>query len=50
MPGDESIIDLESLRLQGTSLVWWERKTKEDFLFKGKVISSWYDFVSALKK
>ena len=50
MPGDESKIHLSSLRLGGTSLVWWESKTQEIFLVKGKAISSWYEFVLALKK
>ena len=38
------------MKLGGTPLVWWERKTQEDLLIKGKIISSWYEFISALKK
>ena len=28
----------------------WESKTHEDLLTKGKIISSWYEFIVALKK
>ena len=48
--GDEVKISLASLRLGRIALVWWERETSKDLLTKGKVISSWYEFVSALKK
>ena len=34
----------------GTTLIWWERKLQEDLQTKGNIISSWYEFVSALKK
>jgi hypothetical protein len=31
-------------------LIWWESKNQEDLLKKGKMISSWYEFIAALKK
>jgi hypothetical protein len=31
-------------------LIWWESKNQEDLLKKGKMISSWYEFIVALKK
>jgi hypothetical protein len=47
---EETMIQLSSLRMGGTALVWWERKTKQDFKNFGKTISSWLDFTSALRK
>jgi hypothetical protein len=41
---------LASLRLGGTALIWWESRSQEDLATKGKIISSWYEFTSALKK
>jgi hypothetical protein len=31
-------------------LIWWESKTQEDLLQRGKIISSWCEFIVALKK
>jgi hypothetical protein len=36
--------------LGGTTLIWWKRKTKDDLNKNGKTISSWNDFITALKK
>jgi hypothetical protein len=47
---DETKIQLASLKLGGTALIWWERKTKDDLNKSGKTISSWNDFITALKK
>jgi hypothetical protein len=47
---DETNIQLESLKLGSTTLIWWERKTKDDLNKNGKTISSWNDFITALKK
>ena len=43
-------IQLTTFRLKYTALIWWESKTQEDLLTKGKIISSWYEFTSTLKK
>ena len=43
-------IQLASLRLGGSTLIWWERRSQEDLDTKGKIISSWYEFTSALKR
>ena len=43
-------IQLASLRLGGTALVWWEGKTQEDLKNHGKIISTWNEFVSTIKK
>ena len=43
-------IQLATFRLKGTTLIWWESKTQECLLTKGKIISSWYEFTSALRK
>jgi hypothetical protein len=47
---DNTKIQLASLWLGGTTLIWWESKTQEDLKKSGKIISSWNDFVTALKK
>ena len=47
---DQIKIQLATFRLKGTALIWWESKTQEDLLTKGKIISSWYEFTSVLKK
>jgi hypothetical protein len=41
---------LASLRLGGTALIWWEIRSQKDLATKGKIVSSWYEFTSALKK
>ena len=46
---DSIKIQLDSLRLGGTSLIWWERISQEDISTKGNIISSWYEFTSTLK-
>ena len=33
-----------------TALIWWESRSQEDLATKGKIISSWYEFISSLKK
>ena len=43
-------IQLASLRLGGTALVWWEGKTQADLQKHGKIISTWNEFVFAIKK
>lgn len=43
-------IQLDTLRLGGTYLIWWERKIKLDLRKQGKIISSWSKFTKALRK
>ena len=43
-------IQLASLCLGGTSLVWWEGRTQADLKKHGKILSTWNEFVSAIKK
>ena len=43
-------IQLASLRLGGTALVWWEGKTQANLQKRGKIISTWNEFVYAIKK
>ena len=45
LANDSVKIQLATLCLGGTALIWWESKTHEDFLTKGKIISSWYEFL-----
>ena len=47
---DNIKIQLVSLQLGGTALIWWESRSQEDISTKGKIISSWYEFTLALKK
>lgn len=43
-------MQLESLHLSGTALVWWERKLQKGSNHNGKLLSSWSKFTSALRK
>ena len=47
---DETKIKLASLRLEGATLIWWEAKTQEDMKKHDKVLSSWNDFVVAIRR
>ena len=47
---DETKIQLVSLRLDSVALIWWEAKTQEDMKKHGKVLSSWNDFIVAIKR
>jgi hypothetical protein len=46
---EEENIQLDSLRMEGTTLVWWERKLHKGSKNNGKILSSWSEFTSALK-
>jgi hypothetical protein len=43
-------IKLESLRLAGTTLIWWQSKLQNGTQQVGNLFPSWKGFVSALKK
>ena len=47
---DETKIQLSSLRLESATLIWWEDKTQEGMKKHCKVLSSWNDFIVALKR
>jgi hypothetical protein len=47
---DEVNIQLASLRLEGTMLIWWEGKLQEGIQKSGKILSSWSEFKAALRK
>jgi hypothetical protein len=47
---DESKIELASLRLDSATLIWWEVKIQEDMKKHSKVLSSWNDFIVAIKR
>jgi hypothetical protein len=40
---EEVKVQLDSLRLEGTTLVWWERKL-QDMSKCGNLLSSWSEF------
>jgi hypothetical protein len=42
-------VKLDSLRLEGTAFVWWERKNQERSKYDN-LISSWSEFKSAIRK
>ena len=46
---DKAKIQLASLRLSGTALVWWESKLQKVGKNWGNLLSSWSNFVFALK-
>ena len=47
---DKSKIQLASLCLGGTALVYWEGRTQADMKRHGKTISVWSEFVAVIKK
>jgi hypothetical protein len=47
---DETKIHLASLRLESATLIWWEAKTQVDMKNHGKLLSSWKDFIVAIKR
>jgi len=47
---EEENIQLDSLQLEGTTLVWWERKLQKGSKHNGKILNSWSEFTSMLKK
>ena len=47
---DDTQIQLDSLRMEGAAIVWWEAKTKEEIKKCGKIVLSWSDFISAIKQ
>jgi hypothetical protein len=47
---NETKIQLASLRLDSAALIWWEAKTQEDMKKHGKILTSWNDFIVAIKK
>ena len=47
---DDIKIQLDSLRLEGAALVWWEAKTQEEMRIHGKISISSVEFVSTIKR
>jgi hypothetical protein len=47
---DETKIHISSLRLDSATLIWWESKTQEDMRKHGKILTSWNDFIVAIKR
>eukprot|EP00253_Pinus_taeda_P034532 PITA_34532 len=47
---DKSNIQLASLRLGGTTLVWWKGRTQANMKRHGKTLFVWSEFISAIKK
>jgi hypothetical protein len=35
--------------LESATLIWWEAKTREEMNKHGKILSSWNDFIVAIK-
>jgi len=46
---DDIKIQLASLRVEGTTLVWWESKAQEEIKKRGKISISWSDFIAEIK-
>ena len=47
---DETMIQIDSLRLDSETLILWEAKTLEDIKKIGNIITSWNDFVATLRR
>jgi hypothetical protein len=47
---DEEKIQLASLFLEGTSLIWWEVKLQEGIQKSNNILSYWSEFKVALRK
>ena len=47
---DDTKIQLASLIMEGTTLVWWEAKTKEEIRKHGNITLSWADLITAIKQ
>jgi hypothetical protein len=47
---EETQINLASLRLAGTTLIWWQSKLQNVMQQVGNVFPSWKDFVFSLRK
>jgi hypothetical protein len=43
-------INLDSLRLAGTTLIWWKSKLQNGTQQVGNLFPSWKSFISALRK
>ena len=47
---DDIKIQLASLRMEGSTLVWWEARTQEEIKNHRKVSMSWSDFIATIKR
>lgn len=47
---DIAKVQLDTLRLGSTTLIWWESWTQAYLIQHGKIISSWIEFITALRK
>jgi hypothetical protein len=47
---DTAKIQLDTLLLDSTTLIWWESKTQVDLVLHGTIISSWDEFIVAIRK
>ena len=43
-------IQFSTLHLSDTTLVWWESRTQVDLIQHGKIISTWIEFTTTLRK
>ena len=47
---DTTKIHLDTICMGGITLIFWGSRTQEDMEQHDKIISSWVDFISALRK
>ena len=47
---DDINIQLASLRVEGSPLVWWEARTQEEIKTYDKISMSWSSFIAAIKR
>ena len=46
---DSIKIKVATLRMSGTTLIWWESRTQDDLIQDGNIISTWFEFTTALR-
>ena len=47
---DDIKIQLASLRMEGSALVWWEARTQEEIKNYGNISMSWSSFIASIKR
>ena len=46
---DDIKIQLASLKMEGTTLIWWEARNQDEIKKYGRISITWSDFIAAIK-